>query len=171
MRKRTSLVLIFMALPCWAGTPITSEKHPSCNEKAPCLIKQPKAQANYRVIFQTAKDQDVMLIKQVSISDEKTKATDSFEMKGMSGIFPGETYQFESLDLNNDGYTDLALMAFSSARQGPIYYYFIYDPTKKKFIMSPEPYPELKLDPKTKTYEAQEGRFKLDSTYTLRPLK
>lgn len=163
--------LIFFASAAQAWTPITSKNKLSCEPKTPCFVEQKKDGLKFRIVFQTALEGHATAIKTVTIIEEKSKISSTFEMRMMSGVFKGEPYRFESLDLNADGYTDLALMAFSSARQGPIYHYFLYNPTAKKFVLSPEPYPELHLDPKTGLYQAQIGSFKLGQDFKIHPVQ
>ena len=64
-------------------------------------------------------------------------------MDNFQGIFPGEKYKLYALDINGDDHLDLALEASRSWKEGYFYFYWVYNPKKKEFVLTKDQLPEL----------------------------
>ena len=147
---KTSAIITFLvcstalaqsAAPSWDQ--VTSEKKKSCTKALPCYVKDKKSDVQFKVIFHTATEEDVTLIKEIEIKNMKNDKVSKFSPEDVAGVLDGESFQLFSPDVNDDGAMDLALFASSSARGGPMFYYFIQDPKKGQFVMTKDTIPEL----------------------------
>lgn len=141
----TGSLLIF-ANHAPALTLVTSPTRPTCDSHRPCLVMEKKTKQNFRVTFDFKDNEgNGRSIEKITIENLKTRKKTSFATPEAEAVLPKEFFKFFTDDFNKDGHTDLALYAYSSANEGPMYYRFIYDPETKSYgISGPRPENESK---------------------------
>lgn len=116
---------------------LTSQTRPSCEERQPCLVTEKKTKQNFRVFFNFEdNDGQGSSVKQVTIENLKTKTKNVFETPEAEAVLPKEYFKLFKGDFNKDGHDDLALYAYMSARQGPMYYRFTFDTKENQYKMT-----------------------------------
>jgi hypothetical protein len=121
---------------------LTSQQNKLCELKNPCLLNHEKSKKKYKIIFETSMDGNKLNLQSVSINNsQKIKKYKDF--KNFPSLLTGESFNLSAIDLNNDGYLDLALQASRSLKQGFLYYYFIFNPKSNEFILTNKQIEEL----------------------------
>jgi hypothetical protein len=142
---------------------ITTEKHKNCTttEKY-CHIEE--SNAMFAVNFIMKESSSKFSMETIEIWNLADKSKQVFKIDEMNEIGPDEYYELYKVSFRPGIDKDLGLHAYDSAREGEMYYYFLYDASKKKFVMSKEPFPKL-IHVSGKDYKSdlQGRRFELGS--------
>lgn len=130
----TFLTLCLSCVSAQAMELVKGEKKNTCD---PCFIQASLKKKNHnkkiRVQFTLKKEEGMKRVQAVSFNYGKgKKQTDIIVNDNLGWREPAEKFPFYSLDLNKDGFKDLALQVF--ARNGLKYEYWIYNPKSKKYI-------------------------------------
>ena len=162
---------------------LVSKTNKHCSEKTPCSITQKKNKNSYQisVVYKEEKDMDdepILFIDEVKIKALGKKETQNFAFKNtdiendIQGIDPNEELGLYALDVNSDGFLDIALNASDSLKESSLFYYWLYNPKKKKFVRTYEQIPELKFKAKGFYNSAVSSKtFKITSDYKIVPLR
>lgn len=123
--------------------PITDQVRRSCSESSECFVSQSKNASRYRILFKEEKAKGAVYIQEVVIKSETGGGDETYKLPTEKAIFKNEAVPLFVVDVNKDGYNDLALHSGDSASRGMVYYYWIYNPKSKKFVFSTEMAPAL----------------------------
>lgn len=141
------LVTKVNALPVgWA--PITDGNRKVCSEASVCKISQKLTGDEFQILFSISDKDDMLWLNNISIINVKTKASKSYSPINFQGMFKNTPYGLYALDLNKDGYLDLAIFASLAAKEGEMYLYWLYDSKTKTFVFTNEHFPELVMKKK-----------------------
>jgi hypothetical protein len=137
----------------WADSfdAITTKAHPGCDDSSFCRVIE--SNGTFEVTMAPQVKHSLKVLKKLTIRNLKTGGVQDFalaEMNGLEGDAFFELYKIGFRPGIKD--TDLVLHAYNSAREGPSYYYFLYDSSKQSFVMSDGTFPRLVYDSKSKTY-------------------
>ena len=153
------LILIYTptlwAIPNWVK--LTDKKTQHCSEQAPCTLVHDKNNQRFRVTFDLKKEDNKLLLSTVNIVGPDKKKSQFSDLENFHAHFDDEEFKLFAVDLNNDGFLDLALEASLSNRMGPMYYYWVYDSKKKSFVQTTEQIEELSFNAKGKLEGAASG--------------
>lgn len=143
----------------WAS--LTSRQNPKCSDQNPCRVSNDGL--TFSIEFspiefsfgrKTKQKLEEIRIKQISTN---TAEVQSYALAEMNYLAPDNYYKLYKIRLRPNGKTDLALQAYSSAHEGPLYYYFLFDLKTKGFVISESPVPKLKYDAKSRRYISELG--------------
>lgn len=155
----------------WA--PITDQERKICDLESYCYVTQKKDSLKFRIFFEVNKKNKMFWLKKVTISETGSKKTKSYKkLDNFQGLFPGERYKLYAMDLNGDDYLDLALEASRSLREGYFYFYWVYNPKKKEFVLTKNQFPELARGHKGKIISpANDKKYKITKKYRVREIR
>ena len=124
--------------PTWRSF-VTGEKQ-RCVVGDPCWVSVDGR--SFAVAFAIKEEEGVRTLEKVEITDVREGKKQTFEVPEVNQL-EGRS-QFELFEINRlepGRPVDLALFAFDTAREGSMYYYFLYEPVQRRFVISPEPVP------------------------------
>ncbi|MGE0527582.1 MAG: hypothetical protein AB7G93_23360 [Bdellovibrionales bacterium] len=144
--------------------PITRPGQKECNAEEPCRVIQSDG-AVFEVSLLAEPRGGKRILKSLEIRSLKTGHVQKFEPKEVNNIKSDESFGVYKANLRPGKNTDLALMAYSSAHEGPVYHYFLYNSARKEFVASTGTFPKLVRDSKTGKYlsEIQGAPYRLGS--------
>ncbi len=147
---------------------LTSKEQPTCSSSAPCVVTE--NMVDFKIHFETEKFGALDVISKVLVRNSKSGIVVSYDIKDNDGFEPGSQVKIYTTDLNSDGLKDLALYAGTNPQSGHLYYYFIFNPKTKKFVMSHFMAPELQPGKSRGVLESSTSndKFTVDSKYALR---
>jgi hypothetical protein len=156
-----TLVLFSAAANCASWEPLTSKSHPDCSAKAPCHVIEPNG--TFDVTLTTEPRGTMKKLVKVDIKDLKSDSRQTFALDEANNIDENDFYGIFHIAVRAGKEFDFAIHAFNSAREGKVYYYFLYDAAQRKFVMSDGTIPKLLVDPKTKQFvsDLQSTKYKL----------
>lgn len=123
--------------------PLTDSTRPLCTEDKLCQMTQEKNGKKYQILFDVASGKDESIVNTVKIVSLDTKSTEVFPLPVPKQVVSGDTTPLFAVDINNDGYNDVALQASLSNKFGYVFYYWVYNPKAKKFVFTKEMIPAL----------------------------
>jgi hypothetical protein len=131
--------------------PVTTEKNPDC-ETAKCIVQE--GESKFELTLKTSTKRGLLLLEAIALQNLSTKSVQEFHLKEVNGIEGGQNDYFRifKVSLRQGGFVELAVHAYNSARGGPMYYYFVFDPKKGSFVDNGDPLPKLKYEGKTKHF-------------------
>jgi hypothetical protein len=148
--------------------PLTDLLRKVCSEDSQCVVTQAKNGEKYQLLFSKKTDKADIWLQSLTIKNIKTKEVERFKLPSEKRISMDEATPLFVVDINNDGYHDLALQSGLSAQKGFVYYYWVYNPKNKTFVLSKESLPALKfIAPKNIASLSSKESFRLDDTYQL----
>jgi hypothetical protein len=126
--------------------PILNATKLSCTKTKPCRITENKTQENFEMRFEILEEPALNLrkITKVIFRNTDKNTTQVIALKEVARVYYEEPFQFFAMDLRRKGFTDLALLSLNSPHNGPLYYYFIYDPATSHFVLNGPAIPKLK---------------------------
>lgn len=136
----TTFLASFSAPKSWA--PLTDSKRKWCESAKPCSISQSKHKVKFSVTAKTDIKDKMRWLKSFTISAQGKKKTYE-KLQNYQGHHLSEKLNLFSTDINRDGYVDLAAEASRHIGDGYQYFYFIYNPKKKEFVLTEEHLPAL----------------------------
>ena len=164
----TALALAILFPISWAGSTsaaLSKMEWTACGAKSPCRIQNENhafAIELHPETFYIGKAPHIRL-DQLQIKDlsSANSEPENYYLGEINLLPADEHFELFKIQIRPTGETDLALLAYSSAKEGPMYYYFLYDRKKKKMIMSDLALPKLRYDLKTGVYlsDLQERPF------------
>ncbi len=165
----TVLTLIAFSLASHAAElkwePITTKAKPVCSAEYTCRIVQ--SNASFEIQFAPTLNDKMQSLKSLEIKNLSDGSVQKFSLEEMNNLPMDEYFEVYKLKTKPDTAkdNDLAIYAYSSAREGKVFYYLVYDAAAKKFVMSERTFPKLNYDAKTKQYssELQGSKFILGS--------
>jgi hypothetical protein len=135
---------------------LENKNHAECDEDHPCRIEEGGLAFNFQLqplIKLSSKNLPAIQIKSLkpggaeqvfALKEVNTLALDEkFEVQTISGFRPGAAG------------VDLAVYAYSSAREGKMYYYFLFDAAAGKFVAAGDPLPKLIWDAQKKVFSSE----------------
>lgn len=156
-------------------SPLTSKETPVCSPESPCRIQNGSTTFSIEFtpevfLFGDEPKQKLDSIKVKNISSANS-TPQVFALEEMNYLSEKDHYKLFQVRFRPTGETDLAIRAYSSASEGPVYYYFLFDKRKNAFVMQQETFPQLRFDSKTRRYltELQSTPYVLDSNLQFRP--
>lgn len=156
------LGLTFSALSSEAAPwqSILTKAHPECSKDTPCRIME--SNAAFEVMLEPVTKGRMKSIREVQIKDLKSGVIEKLKVEEMNDIPDNEHFDIQKIDLN--GVSGLALHAYNSAREGKAYYYFLYDKTKRKYVLSEGTFPKLTWNAKAKAFvtPVEESKYVID---------
>lgn len=152
---------------------ITTEDRPACTKPNSICWFEEKAGEKYSLWFDSTVDQtnNYRSITGVHIKNGKTGEVQSFNTPGVSRVDLNEPVHIYKAQLRKDGPTDIALFTNLSPHNGPLFFYFIFDPATKKFVMTDEEIPKLDFTNQANLYASDtrsEIKYELDSNLKLK---
>lgn len=124
--------------------PLTDSTNKHCESK--CIIVNSEKQLKHSVTFEVEEEEYLgekqFIINAVNIQTSKEKVR-TYKMPELDSVHIESQLELYAVDINNDGFLDLALAGERTATEGMLYYYFVYNPEKKEFVFSDEPLPKL----------------------------
>ena len=148
---------------------LTSVKNPRCdlNKGKVCTITNNGRKFKVLLKPEQFKDGSKTQLRLDSLQIQEVSSPSSepeiYHLEQTGFLPTNEFFELYQVRMRPTGETDLALYAYSSAHEGPMYYYFLYDPRKKIFAMTDLPMPKLAYDEKSGLYlsEIQERPFEI----------
>ena len=144
------VVIVFglVAMLSWASKPfvvqwepLNSQNRPNCSAKSPCRVFQDGLTYDFIINAKTVGSKKVF--EKLLIKNNTNGRSQEFVLDTMRNLDDDEYFEFFKTQLRPGKNVDVALAAFSSAREGRVYYYFLYDEKSKSFIMSDGTFPKL----------------------------
>lgn len=167
------IVIISIPLKCWTfpeWIPLTDQQNKICSQKKPCILNHEKSKKRYEIIFDLSTDGKKLSLIGVKIGLKNQKMQSFTKFKNFQRHYEGEIYGLFAGDINSDGFMDLFLEASHSARLGPFYFYFIFNPQTKNFVLTPEQIEKLDLRSNGNLMGSGSGQsFKIDSNFQITP--
>lgn len=153
--------------PKWAA--ITSKVQPDCGSQSPCRILE--GNSSFEAILKPAIEKSKNVLRKLQIRSLKSGDVQEFELVEMNNIAGDDFFALYKVQMRPGGAIDLALHAYDSAREGEVYYYFLYDPVKQQFVMSEGTFPKLIYEAKSKYFvsEFQGAKFVLEKSLQFSP--
>lgn len=144
------LGLAFSASPAspagWKS--LTDKVHPDCSIDTPCRIVE--STAVFEIMLPPAIKKGMKSLHEVQIKGLKAGTIEKYKVNEIKDINADEHFDIQKIELN--GQSGLALHAYNSAREGKVYYYFLYDKAKQKYVMSEGTFPKLTWNAKAKAF-------------------
>ena len=135
--------------PNWEA--ITTPAHPNCDSSSHCRILE--TNGNFEISLIPHNDKWGQNLNVIEIRNLQSGKVESYKMDGISSIGIKEYFKLFKIKFRPKSPDfDLAVRAFDSAQGGTVYYYFVYDPAEKKFIMSDDPIPQVTYNSKSKQF-------------------
>lgn len=122
---------------------LTDSTRALCSEEARCILPQPKADQQYQIFFKTAADKGNTLIKGLEIKSVTSGKSEEFYLPNPKSVVAGDAAPLFIADINGDGFNDLALQSSMGSKVGYVYYYWMFHPKAKKFVLTKQPLPGL----------------------------
>lgn len=147
---------------------------PACEDGNPCRINQHGNALELR-LDPSVKSSGKTLTK-LEIKNLKDRSVELYSLDEINEIDPAksfEIYAIRDLRPGVGGVVDLAVYAYSSAKEGPMFYYFLYNSSTGKFVMAPGTFPKLKWDGASKRYlsDLRHVPYELDKSLHFKNLK
>jgi len=155
----TTLIIAFAAVISAharesAWEPLTTEEHPECNREKPCKVNEPNGEFYVRFVMKDPVEDGSASMDRIEIWSDKGEKQE-FTLDEMNSLATGEYYKIYKVSLRPGPYKDLALFAYSSAHEGEMYYYFLYDNHRDNFVVSDETLPKLHYNSRTRTFKSE----------------
>lgn len=147
-------LLMIMVLPIFAVEApsswfsLNAQSNKLCERKAPCVLISGKSKDSFDIMADFEMTDGKMKLKNIRIMSKNPKAMDAANYNNLDEfqlMFPGEQLYIFGSDLNGDSYNDFAIQSSLSAKQGDMFYYWIFNPKTKKFVMSDTSYEAVAL--------------------------
>lgn len=122
---------------------INSKNRPNCSVKKPCRVFQDGL--TYDFIFYTKLEGKKLVFEKLGIKNNAKGINQEFVLDAMRDLSDDEYFEIFKVNLRPGKFLDVALAAFSSPREGRVYYYFLFDQKTRSFVMSEGTYPKLIL--------------------------
>ncbi len=109
-----------------------------CQKENPCVLIHEKTKNRFPITFEFDKKGTKIDLKKVNVLllNGKQQSFDSLE--NFQSHYEDEKLGLYAADYNSDGFLDFAIEASRGARLGSFYFYWIYNPTSKEFVQTPE---------------------------------
>lgn len=148
--------------------PLTDSTRPLCNEEMRCQMTQEKNGQKYQILFDVAPGKEESIVNTIKIVSLDTKSTETFPLPVPKHVVSGDTTPLFAVDINGDGFNDVALQAGLSNKFGYVFYYWVYNPKAKKFVFTKEMIPAL-LSVKGKTISSltSHTEYKVSSSFKI----
>ena len=154
--------------PNWKA--VTSKAHRVCDAEQPCRILQ--SNGSFEVKFVVSAKEGLQTLENVRIRNLKNGKVQDFVIDAVSDIPESDYFQLFQVQLRPGHERDLALLAFLSAREGEVFYYFVYDSKANKYVMSEDTFPRLKYKKGAQyTSDLQERLFELGKDLEFRAVE
>ena len=143
-----------------AWTEVGDRSHPNCAQKS-CSVNE--GSTSFEIGMEIEAKDDLEYLTQLVIRNRKTGQAQSFDTSAVNGAENHQPFNLYQVRLQSPNVIDLALRAYTSARAGPSYYYFLFDAKTQTFVQTEDTVPKLNVDPKTKELrtDIQEVPFKI----------
>ena len=147
---------------------LTNKSHPDCTKESPCRVIE--SNGVFEFTMNSEVKESMKTLREVRIRNLKGGPPEIFELKEMNDIKQDEFFELYKIQLK-PGVSGLALYAYSSAREGKSFYYFLYDTSKQKFTMSNGTFPKLNYNPQAKIFltPVEGTKYILDKDLRLNP--
>lgn len=152
--------------------PITSKVSPNCEAPQSCRLVQSNATFEIRVIATVSGG--VKTPQSIEIRNLEGGEPQTFSGKDMTEVVEKESFPIWKVKLRPDSKDfDIAVYTLSSAKDGEVFQYLIYDAAKKAFVKSDNMVPKVAYDAKSKLYisELQARKFSLGPDLKLKPVQ
>lgn len=158
--------LSVFAFPEWLQ--LTDAQNKECSAEKPCYVTQEKSKKRYEIIFDTNKEGKKLTLTAVQIGLVAQKKQIYKDLQNFQRYFEGEKFGLFAVDLNSDGYLDLALEASHGARLGAFFFYFVFNPKTGNFVQTPEQIEKLNIKEKGELVSAgSEQHFKVGEDFKI----
>ena len=147
--------------PIWQ--PMTSTSHTTCDRQNACRVNE--VNGNFAVEFVTSTQQGMLHLDRFNIKNLASGVSQQFSPAAMNDISADSFFEVDQIHIRPGGVVDIALHAFNSAREGKVYYYFIYDAKKKTFVMSDDTFPRLANENGVYFSDIQHAKYKLGADF------
>ncbi len=150
---------------------ITDSTRPICSQESRCTVTT-KNDQKFQIFFKTKPEKDGTLVSGVAIrslaSDDKTE----YMLPVPKNIVTGDPAPLFAADINGDGYNDLAMQSGLGSQVGFIFYYWVFNPKTKKFVLTKDKLPALQVSAdKRITALTSNEEYRLNNSYELVLLK
>lgn len=122
---------------------LTDSTRPLCSESSKCVMSQAKSSEKYQLLFGSEEAKGETVVKTVTIKNVQSGKSEDFKLPVPKAIYKGEQAPIFAVDINNDGYNDLALQSGLANQRGYVFYYWIYNPKAKRFVFTDKMIPAL----------------------------
>lgn len=155
-----------LAFPEWLQ--LTDNQNKNCSAATPCHITQNKSKQRFDIVFDLSKDGDKLSLTAVNIGLTGQPKQIYKDLLNFQRHYEDEKFGVFAVDLNSDGYLDLALEASRALRQGQFYFYFIFNPKTSSFVLTPAQIERLNVKDKGELVSAGSNQvYKVDSHFKL----
>lgn len=169
-----SIRYLILLIPTFAFAaswePVGTKAHPDCVEESPCRIIE--TNAVFEIVMNIQVKDSMKSMHDIQIKNLKNGSIEKYKTDETNDIGAKEHFELFKIELKGKEVRGLALYAYNSAREGKSYYYFIYDASKQKFVLSDSTFPKLTYDAKAKAFvtPVEGSKYSLDKNYKLNPL-
>lgn len=151
------LILLTLSFSLWASElrwqPVTSEKQKECTEESYCRVLEGKT--SFEILLSPAAKGGRLVLNEIAIKSLATGEILNYPVQEMNSLELNEYFKLYKVQLRAKGPWDLALAAYSSAREGPVFHYFVFDEKTQKFIQSDATAPRLIRDKKPGIFKSE----------------
>ena len=175
---RLAMTQYFLFLMCFlfslnslsAWIELTDKETAHCTSKKPCYISHDKTKQRFKVVFQTEKTGEKLILNSVIIQGPNKKDHKYGELDNFQMIFKEEKYELFAVDLNSDGFLDLALRASRSLKLGDFYYYWVFNPKAGLFVQTKDQLEQMNVLGKNKLESFGSSKaYHVDAAYQIVP--
>lgn len=169
----TTLILQFVVQVWAADYPrhfaiLTDSTRPFCNEEAQCFVTQSRDGRKYQILFDVAPAKDKNVINAVKIVSLDGKTTEIYPLPQPKSVATNDMAPLFAVDINGDGYNDVAMQMGLGSKTGYIFYYWMYNPKSKKFVFTKDLIPALQpVGGKKITSLTTHSEYKVDGAFQL----
>lgn len=147
---------------------ITDSTRPFCNEESECFVTQNKDGRKFQVLFDVAPAKDKSVINTVKILSVEGKATETYPLPQPKSVASNDMAPLFAVDINGDGYNDIAMQMGLGSKTGYIFYYWVYSPKAKKFVFTKDLIPALQhIGGKKITSLTTHSEYKVNGAFQL----
>lgn len=147
---------------------LTDNTRQLCSENSQCLMTQSKNSEKYQLLFQSKVEKEETVVQTISIKNVRSGKSEDYTLPVPKAIYKGEQAPIFAVDVNNDGYNDIALQTGLSNARGYVFYYWVYNPKTKRFVFTDKMIPALQsLSGKKMTSLTSREEFSINDKFQI----